>query len=80
MSDEITVPTSEPPKYYGLRQEMISLHSHDAKIGGVDVGAGLGSDAILLTWGKRARVVRGRDLLRAWVETFAPDEAERIPS
>lgn len=77
---KITVPLLDPPKFYGLRQAMITLEDGGERIGGVDTGAGLGSDTVLLSWRDRAVYVRGRDLLRAWVETFAPDEAERIPS
>lgn len=58
----------------GFRQNMIECDGH----GGVDVGAGLGTDFILLRWHGRSCLVRGTELLKAWVVTFATEDAERI--
>ena len=41
--------------------------------------AGIGSDFITLTWNDRRAVVRGIDLLRAWVATFSPEDAAKFP-
>jgi len=62
----------------GLRQEMITIDDGDVH-GSVTVGAGLGSDSIILEWKGRRAVVRGRDLLRAWMMRFAPGDAKRLP-
>ncbi len=59
----------------GLRQEMLSM----GDVGAVLTGTGLGSDAIILKWGDRQALVRGSELLRAWVSTFAPEDADRFP-
>lgn len=59
----------------GFRQSMLTI----GDIGAVDIGAGLGTDFIQLTWDGRKAVVRGSELLKAWVATFAPEEAERFP-
>lgn len=59
----------------GFRANMLEMGEH----GGVDTGTGLGSDFILLRWGERKAVVRGSELLRAWVATFAPKDAMRFP-
>lgn len=64
----------------GYRQEMFSLAVGNREVGSVCTGAGYGTDAVILRWGDRSVVIKGRDLLRAWVVTFAPDEAERIPT
>jgi hypothetical protein len=58
----------------GFRQEMFSVED----FGGVDVGAGLGTDFILLKWRGKEALVRGSELLKAWVATFAPDDADRM--
>ena len=59
----------------GFRQEMLTMGDD----GNVSTGAGLGTDFIILQWGERQAVVRGSELLRAWVASFAPDEAARFP-
>jgi hypothetical protein len=65
----------------GYRQEVFSLEDDDnVTVGSMCTGAGYGTDAILLQWGDRLATIKGRDLLRAWVTTFAPDEAERVPT
>lgn len=60
----------------GFRQHMFSLGEE----GSVATGAGWGTDFILLKWGEREIMVRGLDLLRVWVETFAPEDAKRFPT
>ena len=62
----------------GFRQQMFTLGDGEDK-GGVATGAGWGTDAIILTWGDKTAVVRGLDLLRAWVQTFAPEDAKHFP-
>lgn len=57
----------------GFRQEMVMMGEHD----GVDVGAG--SDFIILRWGDKSAVVRGGELLRAWVASFNKKDADRFP-
>lgn len=59
----------------GFRQQMVDIEG----LGGVATGAGLGTDFIQLQWGDRSAVIRGSDLLRTWVATFAPDDAARFP-
>lgn len=63
----------------GFRQEMFNLSDDDKVLGGMATGAGWGTDVILLEWGKKKAVVSGRSLLKAWVATFAPKDAERMP-
>jgi hypothetical protein len=62
----------------GFRQNMLEISDGDEKLGSLDTGAGLGSDAILMEWRGRRAILRGRELLKAWVATFAPDDAERM--
>jgi hypothetical protein len=59
----------------GFRQSMLTI----GDIGSVEVGAGLGTDFIQLKWDGKTALVRGSELLKAWVATFAPEEAERFP-
>jgi hypothetical protein len=61
-----------------LCQNMIELGEGNER-GAVDVTAGLGGDAIILRWRDRTAVVRGLDLLRSWMETWAVDDAKRLP-
>jgi hypothetical protein len=63
----------------GFRQSMLDLSEGDERVGSVDVGAGLGSDFITLRWGERLALVRGIDLLRAWVQTIDAEGAKRLP-
>jgi hypothetical protein len=64
----------------GFRQDMFSLdNSKGEVIAEVGSGAGWGSDFITLKWGEHQAAVRGVDLLRAWVHTFDPEGAKRIP-
>lgn len=61
----------------GFRQEMIAMGKGEHG-GSVMTGSGLGTDFIILQWGDREAVVRGSELLRAWVATFSKD-SERFP-
>ena len=61
-----------------LKANMLEI-GEGADRGGVDTCTGLGSDAIILYWKDKQAVVQGRDLLRAWIETFDPKTAKRIP-
>lgn len=63
----------------GFRQEMLAMGER-GKAGGVDTGSGLGTDFIILRWGEKQALVRGSELLRAWVKTFAPDAAALFPN
>jgi hypothetical protein len=63
----------------GFRMEMFELTDDGKPLGSVETGSGLGTDFITLNWGDRKAIVRGIDLLRAWVRTFDPDEAKRMP-
>jgi len=67
--------TGDETLVLGFRQNMLEIKNH----GGVDTGTGLGSDFILLRWRDRQALVRGSELLRAWVATFAPKDAKRFP-
>jgi hypothetical protein len=62
----------------GFRQEMLSIGQKPGPTGGVSTGAGFGSGAILLEWNGRKAVLYGQDLFKAWVATFAPEDAERM--
>ena len=57
----------------GFRQEMLSMDDKGC------VMVGIASDFIILKWGKRTALVRGSELLRAWVATFAPEDTKRFP-
>lgn len=63
----------------GFRQEMLNMKTDDGYGGSVAVGAGLGTDFITLEWNGRYAVVRGSEILKAWVKTFAPEEAAKFP-
>lgn len=76
---ELIVPIREPISVeqsivLGFRQEMLTIGP-----GSVCVGAGLGTDFIQMDWEKRRALLRGSELLKAWVATFDPDEAARFP-
>jgi hypothetical protein len=60
----------------GFRMEMLSMGKD---LGSVATGTGLGSDFINLKWRKREACIRGSELLKAWVQTFAPEDAARFP-
>ena len=64
-----------------LGMEMLSVGDKDDEArGSVVTGSGLGSDSILLEWRGRGAIVRGSDLLKAWMATWAPeDDAKRLP-
>jgi hypothetical protein len=62
----------------GLRQEMLSV-GKKGELGSVTCGAGLGTDFIILEWKGRCAVMRGSELFKAWVATFDPKSAERMP-
>ena len=61
----------------GLRQEMFSVG--EPTCGSVTCGAGYGTDFIILEWNGRRAVVRGSELFKAWVKTFDPKNAARLP-
>ena len=63
----------------GFRQQMFDLTDNDGEGGGVSSGAGMGTDFIMMTWGDKTAIVRGLDLLRAWVSTFEPEAAKHFP-
>lgn len=80
---KLLVPIREPISVeqsitLGFRQNMLEIGP-----GTVSVGAGLGTDFIELEWGDGGdcprAVLRGSEILKAWLETFAPDEAARFP-
>lgn len=62
----------------GFRQQMFDLGDGEVS-GSVSTGSGYGSDFITLNWRDKTAVVRGLDLLRVWVETFAPEDAKLFP-
>ena len=59
----------------GFRQEMLTM----GEDGEVATGTGLGTDFILLRWGKKQLLVRGSELLRACVREIKPGAADRFP-
>jgi hypothetical protein len=61
----------------GFRANMLEMGKG---LGSIDTGTGLGTDFILLRWGKKSIAVRGSELLRAWVRSFKPKDAERFPA
>jgi hypothetical protein len=63
----------------GFRMGMLSVGDKNGERGSLSTGTGLGSDAIILEWRGRRAVIRGRDLFKAWVATFAPEDVERMP-
>jgi hypothetical protein len=80
---KLLVPIREPISVeqsivLGFRQEMLTIGP-----GSVAVGAGLGTDFIQLDWGEgddgHRAVIRGSEVLKAWVATFDPNEAARFP-
>ena len=63
----------------GFRQNMFEIDEDGPGKGSMDTGAGCGNDNIVMRWKGRNAIVRGRDLFKAWVATFAPEDAERMP-
>lgn len=63
----------------GFRQNMFEIDEDGPGKGSLDTGAGCGNDNIVMRWRGRNAIVRGRDLFKAWVATFAPEDAERMP-
>lgn len=64
----------------GFRQEMLEMKTDSGYGGSVATGAGFGTDFITLEWNGRRAVVRGSELLKAWVEVVAPEDAKKFPS
>ena len=66
----------------GFRQDMFELKDQDGNGGEMSTSAGFGGEAIIMRWkdGKEERraVVRGSELLIAWVETFDPKAAQAM--
>jgi hypothetical protein len=58
----------------GFRQNMVGGEL-DGKELSVDVGAGLGTDWVILRYGDKTGVMRGTEILRAWIASFDPDAA-----
>jgi len=63
----------------GLRQDMLTLSDGNDRLGGVTTGSGLGNDFIILEWKGRYAVLRGSEIFKTWVATFAAEDAERMP-
>jgi hypothetical protein len=64
----------------GFRQTMFDLSDDDGnEVATMATGSGYGTDFITMKWGDKYAVVRGVDLLRAWVATFDPEAAKAIP-
>lgn len=61
-----------------LLQEMMAV-GEGKESGSLATGTGLGSDAIVMQWKGRRALVLGRDLFKAWVATWAPEDAARWP-
>lgn len=59
----------------GFRAGMLTM----GKDGDVTTGTGLGSDFIVLRWGKKHLLVRGSELLRAWVRQIKAEAADQFP-
>jgi hypothetical protein len=63
----------------GFRQNMFDLSDKDGNGGSVSTSAGLGGEAIILSYQdgdtERQAVIRGSELLIAWVQTFDPKVA-----
>ena len=45
----------------------------------VSVGAGLGTDFIILQYGERTLVLRGSEMLKRWITSIDPEVGDRIP-
>ena len=64
----------------GFRQDMFDITDQSGKtLGQMSTGSGYGTDAIILRWGDRHALIRGRDLFRIWVRRFDPEAAKRLP-
>jgi hypothetical protein len=63
----------------GFRVDMFDLTDKDGTGGSVQTGSGFGSDFITLNWGDKKAIVRGVDLLRAWVATFDTEAVKQFP-
>jgi hypothetical protein len=79
-----TTPTGVEGLALGVRVGMFDLDDGEGHGGGMATGSGFGSDFIVMNWTdakgeSHSGMVRGLDLLRAWVATFAPEEAKAFP-
>jgi hypothetical protein len=68
----------------GFRVDMFDLDDGAGHGGSMATGSGFGSDYIIMDWTDKNGVshhglVRGLDILRAWVATFAPEDVEAFP-
>lgn len=63
----------------GFRATMFDMKTEDGFGGSMESGGGFGSEWISMEWNGRRAAVRGSELLRAWVEMFAPEDAARFP-
>ena len=84
MTLDLTVPVNDGASAgevirCGFRQNMFKIDEDGPGKGSMDTGAGCGNDNIVMRWKGRNAIVRGRDLFKAWVATFAPEDAERMP-
>jgi hypothetical protein len=74
----ITIPVFEfeaRKELMPLRTLMLSL----GDVGEVACGAGLGNDAITVSWKQRRFAVRGLEIIRAVAVQIDPDNARNIP-
>lgn len=62
----------------GFRMGMLEV-GDDKHKGAVLTGTGCGSDFIILEWQGRTAILRGSEVLKAWVATFDPENAARLP-
>jgi hypothetical protein len=66
----------------GFRANMFELKDEDGNGGSMATGSGFGNDFISMDWKdgdiERNAVVRGVDLMIAWVESFDPEAAAKI--
>jgi hypothetical protein len=62
----------------GFRMGMLEVGDSKDR-GAVLTGSGCGSDFIILEWKGRTAILRGSEVLKAWVATFDPESAARMP-
>jgi hypothetical protein len=67
----------------GFRADMFTLGDPDTRGGSVATGSGMGTDFIMLEWNdgrqKHKAMLRGLDVLRAWVATVDPEAVKGFP-
>lgn len=81
---DLTVPLTEIPSNtassMGFRESMFEYVEDDGtEVGSMTTTSIAGGDSLIMRYGERHAVVRGRDLFAAWVRQVDPEGAKQLP-